>query len=228
VKFLDEPDNRTAFFAKLTGTTWELDVHARRQSRLHGLLETKMPKKKRRSKTQPSYTFLAICVERYEVETEATVNHYLEQPQYAFRELRDDDPVFEYTTRVKIRGTSTYPDERAGEAYEVILRGDDAPSTDVHLKLSDVHERDEYRSPRYRSYRGREIPVFKTVPGFGVLNKNGREWNAWLTVAPRLVSDMLTLLGTGRKLYLSLDERKEQRLRWIRGLALRSTDPAEE
>ena len=187
-----------------------------------------MPKRKRRAKTQPTYTLLAIRVDRYDVETAVTVNHYLEQPQYAFRERPDDYPVFEYTTRLTIAGISTYPDERANENYALVLHGDDAPSTNVHLKLSDVHEMDEYRTPRYRTFRGREIPVFRSIPGLGLLNKAGSEWNAWVTVAPRLVADMLVLLGTGRQLYLSVDERKEQRVRWIRRLSLQTTDPAAE
>jgi hypothetical protein len=134
------------------------------------------PKKKRRTKIHPIYPLLAVRVDRYEADAAATVNHYLEQPQYAFRERPEDDPVFEYTTRLTIAGTSTYPDERAGERYELMLHGDDAPSTNIHLKLRDVHERDEYRVPRYRMYRGREIPVFKPVPGFGLLNKAGGVW----------------------------------------------------
>jgi hypothetical protein len=39
---------------------------------------------------------------------------------------------------------------------------------------------------------------------------------------------MLTLLGTGRQLYISLQERKQGRDRWVRSLSLQTTDPAEE
>ena len=43
-----------------------------------------------------------------------------------------------------------------------------------------------------------------------------------------MISDMLILLGQKRRLYLSIHERKAKRARWVYGIALQTTDPAEE
>jgi hypothetical protein len=72
--------------------------------------------------------------------------------------------------------------------------------------------------------------VYRSVPGFGLLNKVRGEsaWTAWANVSSRLVSDMLTLVGTGRELYLAIEERKVSRSRWVDGIGLQTTDPAED
>jgi hypothetical protein len=110
----------------------------------------------------------------------------------------------------------------------VTISGDDSPFSKTRLTVADVRERDEYRSPKYRKYRGGEIPVFKDVPGLGLLDKGKTEWTAWVTLNPSLVSDMLVLLGSGSSLYLGLHERKEQRTRWVNSLTLQTTNPADE
>ena len=43
-------------------------------------------------------------------------------------------------------------------------------------------------------------------------------WTAWVSVAVRLVSDMLVLLGAKRDVYLAIDERKVGRVRWVDGV----------
>jgi hypothetical protein len=186
-------------------------------------------RKTRRNKSEDEYTHLAIRIERYEAEADASINHDVYYPQHAFN-LDDRDPVFRFITRIVIFGKATYPDERAGDAYELTVYGDDAPSRYLQAKLEDIQVRDERRVPQYRTYRGTQVPVYKAPNGLGLLQKERGEarWTAWINVLPRLVSDMLTLLGTDRALYVALQERKQGRDRWVRSLSLQTTDPAEQ
>lgn len=74
------------------------------------------------------------------------------------------------------------------------------------------------------------IPVFKNVKGITFLDKVRGEnaWTAWLTIAPRLVTDMLILLQAERIKYVAVHEVREGRDRWIRDIGLQTTDPAAE
>lgn len=91
------------------------------------------------------------------------------------------------------RGKSTYPPERAGESYEVTIKGD--PSHRSRITLKDVHARSEHDVPLYRPYRGTQIPIYECPPGLSTLE---RRWH-----------DML--LGQSRQLYLCIHESKGNR-----------------
>jgi hypothetical protein len=190
-----------------------------------------MPSKQNRDKRKKAeHAFIAIRVDGYDVSAEASISHQVAQPQYAFGDLTDDEPVYKYVTHLKITGTATHPEERAGERYELTVYGDDSPSRNVHLALRDVQVRNDYNSPQYRDYRGRRIPIVNPIPGFTILTRDRGDgtWMSSINLAPRLVSDMLALLGTGRTVYLALHECKERRARWIRRFGLQTIDPAEE
>jgi len=142
----------------------------------------------RRAKRKPAeeHTHIGIGVDRYQAAVTASINHSVYGPQYALS-LNDDDSVYEFTNQVTITGTATYPDERAGDTYEFTIYGDDTPSHHRDAKLKDVQARDKYGSPQYRTYHGREIPVYVAPKGLGMLDKVRGEasWRAWLFVAPR-------------------------------------------
>jgi hypothetical protein len=186
-------------------------------------------KRKKRSKAEASYTQLGVRLERYEVEAGVDVNLHLEHPHLAFHDA-DDDPLFEHITRLVLTGTTTYPSDRAGECFELTIRGDDSASTRVGLKLRDMQLRDNNRVPQYREYRGQTLPVYRPVPGIASVSRAGKTspWTAWINLAPRLVSDMLALLSMSGRLYLAILERNQGRERWIRRLSLQTRDPASE
>jgi hypothetical protein len=189
-----------------------------------------MPRKKKsRRKPGPTYTQLAVRLERYDVQSEVGVTFYLERPELAFHDV-DDDPVFEHITRLVLIGTSTYPAERAGECFELTIRGYDGPSSRVDLKLRDMHLLDADRVPRYREYRGQTFPVYRPVPGIASMSRAGRKspWTAWINLQPRLVTDMVVTLGLRARLYLAISETKQGRDRWIRQLSLQTSDPSNE
>ena len=77
--------------------------------------------------------------------------------------------MFEHVTRLVLTGSATYPSERAGERFELTIRGDDGPSTRVGLKLREMQLRDENRVRRYREYRGQSYPIYRPVPGISAI-----------------------------------------------------------
>ena len=190
-----------------------------------------MPRKKRRAapKSAEEHTHLAVIVEHHKVSISSSINHAAYHPEYAYR-LDLDDPLYRFTMHLEIAGTCTYPEKRAGDAYAVTLYGEDAPSMGINATLKSAQVVDEHYSPVYKSYRGRDVPVFDPPKGMGFLEKVRGEarWTAWLRAQPRFVSDALMLLGQGRSVYLAIRERKEKRTRWVQGLSIQTTDPAEE
>lgn len=186
-----------------------------------------MPKKQPKG-PKDEHTFLAIRVERYEASTEASLNLNLKTNLPLF--ARDEDPVYTFVTTLKINGVSTYPEGRAGERYEVTVRGEAIHAGDFSLTLRDVQKRGEYGAPVYRSHRGEPLPIYQPPPGIALIERRrgAAIWDLWVPVAPRLVSDMLVLLAQTRPLFLFLHERKTGRQRWIESIGLQTTDPAEE
>ena len=132
-----------------------------------------MPRKsKRQQKPEIEHTYLGIRVEHYDARIQASVNSDVYAPQYAW--IYDDaDPVYRFTAQLSISGISTYPEERAGDAYDVTIYGDDAPSQRLNLTLRDVQARDKNGSPQYRTYRGREIRFTTRPRGWGISTRSG-------------------------------------------------------
>jgi hypothetical protein len=182
-------------------------------------------------KRQPNevHTQLAIRTERYEACTEASINHHVYAPQYAWT-IDENDPLYEFTTRLTIIGISIHPKERAGDTYELMIYGDNAASQRHGATLKDVQVRDERGSLQYRTYRGREVPVYAPPKGVGHLNKVRGEsrWTAWFFVPTRFVNDMLVLLNHGGNLFMAIHERKDNRARWVQSITLQTNNPAEE
>lgn len=189
-----------------------------------------MPRRtKRQKQPEEEHTHLAIRVERCEASVEAAINYNVYTPQTAWHS-DDDDPLYRFTTRLTVAGISTYPEERAGDTYEVTIYGDNLRSGDIHATLRDVQERDEHGSPEYRQYRGRQIPIYNPPLGMGLIDKIRGEprWTAWLRVSPDYTSNALTMLGNGRSLFLAIHERKRGHARWVQSVSLQTTNPAEE
>ena len=188
-----------------------------------------MVRKRKDVSPKAIHSRIGIKVDGYQARVEADINIDAKDPKYAI-DLDDRDPVYKYITRLEIVGTATFPDDRTGQRFEISVYGDESPSRHVFATLKNLHELGEYGQPLYRIYRGQNLPVFRKPPGLGLLDKVRGEprWTAWLNVAARLVSDMLVLLGTKRDLYLAIEERKIGRTRWVDGISLQSTDPADD
>jgi len=112
----------------------------------------------------------------------------------------------------------------------VTLYGSNGPDRGFDLTLRDVQERDEYRAPKYRGYRGRELPVFSEVKGMTRLSKVRGEdaWHAYIFVPLQSARDMLAILQGERQTFIAINGVKVGRDRWIRRIGLQTTDSAEE
>ncbi|MCV0381722.1 hypothetical protein [Nitratireductor sp.] len=189
-----------------------------------------MPRKKTtQKKPQVEHALVCVKVVRYESRVSAGVSHHAYAPQYAW-DLDDNDPLFEFSTELRISGLVTYPDDRAGNELELTVYGEAANSRRLNLKLQDVHVRDKNGSPQYRRYRGTEIPVYDPPEGIGIIEKVRGEasWTGWLRASPQFMTDCLMQLGQDHELFLGIQERKVARARWIQSVTLQTTDPAEE
>jgi hypothetical protein len=189
-----------------------------------------MPRRsKHQGKPEVEHAHIAIRVEDYDAHVAAAVNHTVYAPQYAW-DLNDDDPLYTFTAHLRITGVSVYPEERAGDAYELTVYGDDGPSRRLNATLKDAQARDKHGSPQYRVYRGKEIPVYSPPKGMGLIDKvrGEKRWTAWLHALPRFVNDALTLLAHKEDLFLVIHERKVERTRWVQGVTLQTSDPRQE
>jgi len=190
-----------------------------------------MPTKKRRPRANPAddYMQLALRVEDYKARVDASLNHYAHHPEYAFRDT-EEEPLYHYLANLEIAATFTFPEDRVGHTCELTIYGDDHPESNTYWKLKDVQKRNEYRAPEYRTYRGKDIPVYLPPKGMGVLERMRGEsrWRGTFWAQPRFLSDLLLLLGHNRTLFLSITERKIERHRWMQSVTLQTTDPAEE
>lgn len=187
-----------------------------------------MTRRRRKSVTSEVHTVLGIEIGDYKAHASAALNHDLRNscPRFA----RDDNLVYEFGTSLEITGTSIYPPERANDTYELSVHGHELRPGDFSLTLRDCQLRDESGLPRYKAYRGQQIPVYESLPGLGILEKRRgtRTWYSWIYVAPALVHDMLILLNQVRPLYLSLHEIKSGRERWLQSVSVQTTNPADE
>ncbi|UCI23529.1 hypothetical protein [Mesorhizobium sp. B2-8-5] len=184
---------------------------------------------KRQNGPEEEHTHIAIRVESCEVSVKARINHDVYAPEYAW-DLDDGDPLYQFTTQLTVVGMATYPEGRAGDAYELAIYGSNSDTRRLSATVKDVQARDEHGLPQYRSYRGRQIPIYNPPSGMGLIKKIRGEprWTAWLYVPPNFTSDALALLSNGRSLFLAIYERKKGGTRWVQGVSLQTTDPAEE
>jgi hypothetical protein len=171
-------------------------------------------------------SYLSIKVDSYDAAAGLSVN--LDLRTSVPYDYDDDDPVFTRNVRIELVGTSTYPDARAGDKYEITVYGELSERKQPRLK--DAQVRDRHGVPAYRPCRGRQIPVFKLPRGLAVIEKRRglREWTLCLSVLPNVTSDMLAMLSASRQLYAAVHERKVERQRWVLSFLLQTKDPAEE
>lgn len=143
---------------------------------------------------------------------------------------RSDDLAYEFVTTLQITGVCQAPVKRKGEKFSISITGRELHAGERSLTLKDFQARDEHWLPKYRMYRGEQIPVYDPPRGFGLLTRERGTgiWRAWLWVPPYLVSDMLSLLSRDRPLFLRIHEYKSGRDRWIKRFSLQTTLPEEE
>lgn len=185
-----------------------------------------MPRKKKNKSKIEEYSFLAIEVNGYSAAIEAAINYEVKKPY----DCDEDAKVYNFGSRLEIKGICTYPETRQGEEYSITVYGSEMREGMFDLRLKDCHVRGEDWQLKYQKVRGKEVPVYDVPKNIGMIDRirGTKNWTGWLWVHPRIVSDMLTLLPHVRPLYLEIYERREGRRHWLTNFSLQTNDPAEE
>ena len=183
-----------------------------------------MPKK--RAKAKKFNALLALRLQRYSAHVDASINSELHMPAFRYEGTK----IYSFDSRLELAATAYWPDERAGEEFAFTIYGLSHYDERLQQTLKDCQERDDKGDLRFRKVRGELRPVYDVPEGIGILNKvrGTQNWTGAAWVAPNTISDMLTLLPTVDPLYVFLHEVKIGRNRWIKGITLQTTDPAEE
>jgi len=182
----------------------------------------------RRHTPKPEHTFLAIRIEHHKARCNAGVDLNL-----LGGSLYDVDPkalVYRYDTTLEVSGICAYPDERAGERYDVTVYGATPDSWQMALRIEDLQERDKDGAPRYKNLKRGLVPVYREAPSLGHIEKVRGEarYSVVIWAAPLFVTDALTLLSHDRQLYVAIQERRLSRRREVRSFSIQTTDPSEE
>lgn len=182
---------------------------------------------KRRKKKEPDYTFIAIKVDDYSVRVDAGINSSLLGSSRLID--NEEESVHDFETKLEITGLCNDPVDRAGHRFEISMYGT-AGIDQRTPKIKDLRERNKDGDYRYRTYRGREYPVYAPPPPVAYIDKirDENRWVTWLWVAPRMVTDSLIVLSGDKQVYVSLHEIRENRQRRVQSFTIQTTDPAEE
>lgn len=165
----------------------------------------------------------------FEMHASAGINSAAHSPEYDHWSS-PDDPVYEFTTGLTVTAEIINPSERAGHEFRLEMRGHDAPSESTSRKLRDIQAVDEYNAPKYRTYRGRQIPVYVTPPSLGLIDKVRGEdaWQCYIFTTKSFALEALAVLREPDTVYLMLHERLEDRKRWLQHLSVQTNDPLAE
>lgn len=177
---------------------------------------------------QPEYTLLGILINDYHVRSDAGTNLHLHGSPRTW--IDENEPVYTFETHMTLYGTCMYPEDRAGDSYEITLFGSQSSPRDLRLKVKDLHERDKKDMPRYHTYRGVCRPVYAEPPSLTFVNKIYGEsrWTVWLPTVPQMVTDSLLLVSGKKPVYVSMNEKKVGRQRHVQSLSVQTTDPSDE
>ena len=181
---------------------------------------------RRKPKPPHEHTHLAIRVESFSANVSAGINPalYGNNP----KDIVGDELILESSIGLEVRGVCTYPSTRADQTYEITIHAEKAAR--AALRVKDIQRRDEHDEPLYKTIRGNLYPVYDLPPGLGLieLRRSDDVWTGWAFVERKVVTNMLILLGQSQPSYLSINERKFERRRWIWHISMQTSDPAAE
>ena len=181
---------------------------------------------RKQRKVTREYTLLGLEVCGFQAAADAGINYEVKN----LRHCAPDEKVFKFDSSLEMSCVCIYPDERAGDGYELSAHGYECQPGDFESTLDDYHVRDEDYQRKYRKVQGSEVPVYELPKGIGMLDRirGTKDWRCWAWVSPQTVTDMLLLLTGVSPLYVALNEVKIGRQRWIDGLTLQTSNPAED
>lgn len=148
------------------------------------------------------------------------------------RPWRVDEDAAAYVShsRLAIDGSITEPCNRAGHKLQLTLYQAERTDPEVAMTLNDCWRRDEYGIHIYKTYRGDEYPVLDRPTYLGLIDKvRGQDaWTAWARIPYSVMSQAIQFLSCGQTTYLSIQEVKKNRTRWMANVSVQTMDPEEE
>lgn len=181
--------------------------------------------KKTRRQGQDTFDFLYLWLTGYDIQVGLGVNHRLRMnPLWSDLEIH----VLEASSDLEVRGKCFYPEERKGEKFVITLRGSPSP-VEFARTVADIQQRDADGMPRYRTYRGYQVPIFECPKGVARLRRERRAdtWKAWMYVPESYIDNCLAILRTKAARYIYIHEHIIEKERWINSFSVQSNDPTE-
>lgn len=175
------------------------------------------------------YSLIALQLVSYELDISAGIN-------YEVRDRRDRTPfsrVYNFDSRVRLYCTCIDPDGsgKVGDEYSFAVLTGDSRAESLSRILKDYKAVDDSGTPVSRRVRGRDEPVYNEPKGVGFIENYNRHTDArpaYLWLPPETISDMLAVLTTMDKLFVTVHQYKFERKRWIVGFTLQTTNPLDE
>lgn len=183
---------------------------------------------RKRKKKEDAYAFIELQVTGFDVDVSVGLNSGLGEARPLYP--RGNEFAYDFSTSLAISAECLYPPERKGDNYAITIFGKEHYANEFAMTLNDFHARDAHGALKYRTYRGRELPVYERPHGLAVSSRRRgtRIWDVWIPTAPRVASDMLTTLAGTDAVYVAIHERKIERTWWVQSLSLQTHDPSEE
>ena len=185
-----------------------------------------MAAKRKSAPIKAEYSFICAKIKDYSVRVSGAINHEIHDRRYAHPESR----VFLHETDLELRGTISYPEDRAGDDIDISIWGHELQDGHFSATLDQFHVRDAAGLPKYRKRGDRSDPVYEPPESVGFIERRRgtRTWSGAVYIPPAIVSDMLTLLTGSGPLFLTINELKTGRRHKIRSITLQNKDPEEE
>ena len=154
------------------------------------------------------------------------VNYEIHDRRYAHPECR----VFRYETDLDLRGTISYPEDRAGDEIDISIWGHEPQDGYFSATLDQFHVRDAAGLPKYRKRGDRSDPVYEPPESVGFIERRRgtRIWSGAVYMPPAIISDMLTLLVGSTPAFLMINELKIGRRRVIRSITVQNKSAEDE
>lgn len=182
--------------------------------------------KRKLSKPKVEYNYISVKLSETSSTISAGINWKIHDRRYA----EDSTPIYRFDSDLELSGSITYPDERAGNEFKLLVYGRELHDGQFQATLEDYHVRDAQGVRKYRKRGDQHVPVYDPPDSIGHIEKlrGTLNWSGCVWVSPTTINDMLSLICIKQQLYFCIDEVKESRRRFIRGITLQTTDPNEE
>ncbi|RLW63948.1 MAG: hypothetical protein B6D73_14260 [gamma proteobacterium symbiont of Stewartia floridana] len=182
---------------------------------------------KRGKLSRNQYVSFSIRVNDYSARSDAGINSSLLSHPCDVKD--ESELVHHFETKLEIIGECIDAGDSSGHRFDIYLFGDSKVNERIP-RIRDLQERDSEGEDIYRTYRGKQYPVYKQPPAVAYLEKIwGKDrWLSSIWVTPQIVTDALLILSGLKQAYVSIHTIKEKRHYRILNLSVQTVNPTEE